>query len=57
MKGTVKKDSLVMLNITGGGEQLFKKENKCVQMEPNLIISDTEEAEVIIGKVLRLFGK
>ena len=55
--GTVKKDSLVMLNITGGGEQLFKKENKCVQMEPNLIISDTEEAEVIIGKVLRLFGK
>lgn len=56
-KGTVKKDSLVMLNITGGGEQLFKKENKCVQMEPNLIISDTEEAEVIIGKVLRLFGK
>ena len=56
-KGTVKKDSLVMLNITGGGEQFFKKENKCVQMEPNLIISDTEEAEVIIGKVLRLFGK
>ena len=56
-KGTVKKDSLIMLNITGGGEQLFTKENKCVHMEPDLIISDTEEAEVIIGKVLKLFGK
>lgn len=56
-KGTVKKDSLIMLNITGGGEQLFKKENKCVQMAPDMIISDTEEPEVIIGKVLKLFGK
>ncbi|MBO8429662.1 MAG: hypothetical protein IAC68_07015 [Bacteroidetes bacterium] len=46
-----------MLNITGGGEQLFKKENKCIQMAPDMIISDTEEPEVIIGKVLKLFGK
>ena len=56
-KGTVKKDSLIMLNITGGGEQLFKKENKCVQVKPDLIISDTEESDRIIEKVLRLFNK
>lgn len=46
-----------MLNITGGGEQLFKKENKCVQIKPDLIISDTEESDRIIEKVLRLFNK
>lgn len=55
-KGTVKRDSVVMLNITGGGEQLFKRENKCIQMTPHLVISETEESEKIIDKVLGLFS-
>ncbi len=44
---TVKKDSLIMLNITGGGEERFKKENELFYLKPLLVFDvDPNEADV-----------
>ena len=53
--GKIKKDEVVMLNITGGGEKRFKKEFDWIQAEPDLVIPATEDSSVIIEKVLNLF--
>ncbi len=49
--GTIDKDATVMLNITGGGEQLFKKENKTYSVEPCHVFpidfTEIQVAEVI----------
>ncbi|GAB4323875.1 MAG: cysteate synthase [Bacteroidales bacterium] len=34
----IDKDALIMLNITGGGEELFKKENEITWLEPSAVI-------------------
>lgn len=53
--GKISKDSVVMLNITGGGEQLFKKEHKCIQAQPDLVLSPDTAAEEVVSKVIALF--
>lgn len=46
--GQVSTDSLIMLNITGGGEKLFKSQNQSVYLEPDLIFDiNTTEVEVM----------
>ena len=35
-KGTIDKESIIMLNITGGGEERFKKENELFYLKPLL---------------------
>lgn len=54
-KGVVKRDDIVMLNITGGGEKLFKKECECIYKDADLIIPSSTPAADIIKKVLSLF--
>lgn len=45
--GVVEKDSLVMLNITGGGEELFKSSHDLHYLEPSLIFGiDPDKDEV-----------
>ena len=40
-EGTVPKDAVIMLNITGGGEERFKKEKKLCFLKPSLIFDIT----------------
>ncbi len=53
--GKVKKDSLVMLNITGGGEAKFKNENKLYSLKPDIVFDIGHDAEDIKKRVASLF--
>lgn len=53
--GTVAKDEIVMLNITGGGEKKFKSENEFVGVEPHLILGGDLSADEVIAAVEKLF--
>lgn len=54
-EGVVKKDEVIMLNITGGGEELAKSENEVVYAKPHLVLDPDLPAETIISEVERLF--
>lgn len=46
-KGIITKEQLIMLNITGGGEKRFKKENEIFSLKPNLVFDiDVDEDKV-----------
>ncbi len=53
--GKIKKDDVVMLNITGGGEKRFKSEHKCIQQQPDLVISPDTYSDEVVAKVSALF--
>ena len=53
--GVVNKDEVIMLNITGGGEELAKSENEVIYRQPDLVIDPALPAENIIEEVLKLF--
>ena len=53
--GRVEKDALVMLNITGGGEELFKQDKELWQLEPTLVFPLDPDPEEVIAKVGELF--
>ena len=54
-EGTVKKDEVIMLNITGGGEELMKSEIDVVYAKPHLVIDPSLPEETIISEVENLF--
>ena len=54
-EGTVKKDEVVMLNITGGGEELAKSEISVVYAKPHLVIDPSLPEETIINQIKELF--
>ncbi len=54
--GTVEKDAVIMLNITGGGEQLFKSERKLWYLEPHHVFGLSVEAYDVIKKCEELFA-
>lgn len=45
--GTVNKDDLIMLNITGGGEEKFKRENNLIYLKPNHVFDINPDLETI----------
>lgn len=53
----VSKDEIIMLNITGGGEKKFKKDNKCYNVQPHLVIDPQTDEKIVIDAVLKLFEK
>jgi cysteate synthase len=53
--GNVEKDAIIMLNITGGGEQKFKAENDLFNLKPALIFDMNPNAEEVKSKVEKLF--
>ena len=53
--GTVAKDELIMLNITGGGEALTKKHHEVVYANPDLVIDTFLPAGEIADMVDKLF--
>jgi cysteate synthase len=54
---TVAPDALIMINITGGGEERFKKENKLYYLEPELIFDIDPDFEEVKSKLQELFAK
>ncbi len=53
--GDVKKDEVIMLNVTGGGEALSKERHRTYKAMPNLIMDSATSAEEIINSVDALF--
>ncbi|MFI3288649.1 MAG: cysteate synthase [Rikenellaceae bacterium] len=54
--GKIEKDATVMLNITGGGEELLKSKKSIWMLEPNIIFSLSADFETVIEKCEGLFG-
>ena len=54
-EGIVNADENIMLNITGGGEELAKSENNVVYAKPDLILDPEMPAESIIAQVIELY--
>lgn len=54
-KGKVAKDDVIMLNITGGGEKLFKSSCNWCNVEPHLILDPTLDEKEIVESVIKLF--
>jgi len=53
--GSVDKDALIMLNITGGGEERFKKEKEIVYLEPSMVFDIDPKMEDVakgLGELL-----
>ncbi|MFR9564961.1 MAG: cysteate synthase [Rikenellaceae bacterium] len=54
--GKVEKDATIMLNITGGGEELFKSRKSVWMLEPKVIFPLAAEETEIIEKCEALYG-
>ncbi len=55
--GTVNKDSVIMLNITGGGIERFKSRNKITYLEPSLVFPLNPDPEMVKNEIVKLFQK
>ncbi len=55
--GLVRPDSLVMLNITGGGEKLYKEHHECVYLKPDRIFDINASGQEIAESILALTDK
>lgn len=54
-EGAVKKDEMIMLNITGGGEELVKAEHEIVYAQPHLILDPGLPEADVVKAVRELF--
>ena len=52
---SINKDALIMLNITGGGEQRFKSEHELFYLKPKLVFPLNPEKEMVFEKLKNLF--
>lgn len=53
----VAKDAVIMLNITGGGEQMFKKDKHIFNLKPSIVFSLNAFEEEVVVKTEELFFK
>ncbi len=54
--GRIAKDATVMLNITGGGEQLFKRDREMWYLKPSCVFPLDVEADEVVARVEELFA-
>ena len=54
-KGKVGLDSIIMLNITGGGIEKFKREHKVTDLKPQLVFQLNTDPQSVYDKVKLLF--
>ncbi len=54
--GKIDSDAIVMLNITGGGEELLKSKKEVVYLEPSIVFPITAEEDDVVMKCEELFG-
>ncbi len=55
-KKQVKEDSLIMLNITGGGEERFKRENELFYLKPKKSFPVNPDKELVFSELKDLFA-
>lgn len=55
--GRVEKDAIIMLNITGGGEELFKTGKKLWYLKPSHVFSTEATSEEVVEKIERLMTR
>ena len=53
----IDKDAVIMLNITGGGEERFKKDNQLFYLKPDLVFNIDPEFDEVKLRVEGLFNK
>ena len=53
--GKIDREKIVMLNITGAGEQLFKRDKEIFHLEPSFVFSLKPDVDDVIAKVESLF--
>lgn len=53
----VRKDEMIMLNITGGGEKRLQAEHEVVKVKPDLILDPSQDTDDIVFAVEKLFDK
>lgn len=54
-EGTVGKRDVIMLNITGGGEELAKSEKEIVYATPHLVLDPAQPEDTLISQIENLF--
>ena len=54
-EGTVGKRDVIMLNITGGGEELAKSEKEIVYATPHLVLDPAQPEDTLISQIEELF--
>lgn len=54
-EGTVRKRDVIMLNITGGGEELAKSEKEIVYATPHLVLDPAQPEDTLISQIEKLF--
>lgn len=54
--GKASRDSIIMLNITGGGEKRFMKDFRPVYLKPDIILDNNSDTSVILEAAESLFG-
>ena len=54
-KGQIEKDSVIMLNITGGGMEKFKRENECIYVKPIAVFPINPDHEKVKSKLAEIF--
>ena len=54
-EGTVGKRDVIMLNITGGGEELAKSEKEIVYATPHLVLDPAQPEGTLISQIEKLF--
>jgi cysteate synthase len=53
--GSVDRDALIMLNITGGGEERFKGEKELYYLKPSMVFDIDPEPEEVKAKLEGMF--
>lgn len=48
-------DAIIMLNITGGGEELFRKEKKLYYLGPSLVFDINPDENLVLDEIDRIF--
>jgi cysteate synthase len=54
-EGKVEKNAIIMLNITGGGEERFKEENELHYLKPSMVFNIDPDPEEVEEKLNSLF--
>jgi len=54
-QGTIDQDATIMLNITGGGIERFKRENRITYLKPLLVFPLNPEPQSVFEKIKDLF--
>ena len=54
-EGEIDKNATIMLNITGGGIEKFKRENQITYLNPLLVFPLNPDPQTVFDKIKQLF--